>query len=157
MDAKIKAIIPVLFFMLACSGGSGGSGGDSGEPMVTEMQVGVTRTATIETEGDVDTYHIRAAETNRFLKVNCNEKSSGSGVELMVTVFEEDASGKRVRLFGKHKPQDATPPANLNMVVYIDQPKDLYIRNIADLEIGVQRFRDYNILCILIIRHQFYF
>lgn len=127
MNAKRKAILPVLFFILACSGGSGDSGGDSAEPLVAELQLGVTRTATIETEGDVDTYHIRAAETNRFLNVNCNEKSSGSGVELMVTVFEEDASGNRIRLFGKHKPQDATPPADLDMAVYIDRPKDLYI------------------------------
>ncbi len=127
MDAKIKAILPVLFFMLACSGGSGSSGGDSAEPAITEMQLGVTQTATIETEGDVDTFHIRATEANRFLNVNCNEKSSGSGVELMVTVFEEDASGRRVRLFGKHKPQDATPPADLDMAIYIDRPKELYI------------------------------
>jgi hypothetical protein len=125
MNTKIKVILPMLLFIVV--GCSGGSGGDSGESEITEMQVGVTESAFIDEAGDVDTYHLRAAETNRFLSINCNEKASGSGVEVLVTVFEEDASGNRVRLFGKHKPQDATPPANLDMAVYIDQPKDLYI------------------------------
>lgn len=123
MNAKISTILLAIFFVTACSGGSG----TSSEPAISELQLGVAESAFIETVGDVDTYRIRAAEANRFMNISCEEKSSGSGVDLLVTVYEENASGERVRLFGKHKPQNSTPPADLDVMVYIDQPKDLFI------------------------------
>jgi len=124
MNAKTYAILLAIFFITACSSGSGS---DSSVSAIREIQLGVTESAFIESEGDVDTYRIRAAEANRFMNINCKEKSSGSGVDLLVTVYEENANGRRVRLFGKHKPQNATPPANLDIIVYIDRPKDLFI------------------------------
>ena len=123
MNTRIKVLILALLFITACSGGSG----DQTDSDVKDLALGETETATIATVGDVDTYYLRAAETNRFLNIACNEKSSGSGVDLMVTVYEEAADGTRTRLFGKHKPLNATPPANINMKLYIGQPKDLYI------------------------------
>jgi hypothetical protein len=124
MNAKTYLILLAIFFITACSNGPGS---DSSESAIREIQTGVTESAFIELEGDVDTYRIRAAEANRFMNINCKEKSSGSGVDLLVTVYEENAGGQRVRLFGKHKPQNSTPPANLDVIVYIDRPKDLFI------------------------------
>ena len=122
MNAKTTILLSILC-ITACSGGSG----TSSEPAVTELQVGVSESAFIETPGDVDTYRIRAAEANRFMNISCEEKASGSGVDLLVTVYEENARGERIRLFGKHKPENATPPADLDIMVYVDQPKDLFI------------------------------
>jgi len=124
MNTKKYTLLCMAIFIAACSGGSGS---DSGEPAIRELQLGVSESGFIETEGDVDTYRIRAAEANRFMNIACKENSSGSGVDLLLTVFEENPNGQRVRLFGKHKPQNATPPADLDIMVYIDQPKDLFI------------------------------
>ncbi len=128
MNTKTYTILLAIFFITACSSGSS----TSGDPAIREIQLGVAESAFIEAEGDVDTYRVRAAEANRFININCKETSSGSGVDLLVTVYEENAGGQRVRLFGKHKPQNSTPPANLDIMVYIDQPKDLFI-TIRDL------------------------
>jgi len=117
-------LLLMVFGLMACSGGSGDT---PGEPGVRELQINQTETEFIATEADVDTYHFRAAETNRYLNVNCEEKVSGSGVELLVTVFEENTNGERIRIFGKHKPQGATLGADLDLLIYIDRPKDLYI------------------------------
>jgi len=131
MDTKIKVLITALLFLMACSGGSGDPDGGTG---MAEMTLGVTETGTIASVGEVDTYSLRVAETNRFLSISCDETSSGSGVDLMVTVFEEDEDGNLTRLFGKHKPMNATPPANIDMALYIDTPKDLVItvRDVMD-------------------------
>ena len=115
----------IIFGVMAC-GTSGGEEGSTAEPAVRELQVGETQTNFIAVEGEVDTYHLRAAETNRFLHIYCEERVSGSGVDLLVTVFEE-INGQRVRIFGKHKPDGATLPAGLDLWIYIDRPKDLYI------------------------------
>ena len=124
MNAKTTAILLAVLVLAACSSGSSSS---SSEPAVTELQIGVAESAFIETAGDVDTYRIRAAEANRFMNISCEEKASGSGVDLLVTVYEENASGERIRLFGKHKPDNATPPADLDIMIYVDRPKDLFI------------------------------
>jgi hypothetical protein len=131
MNAKIKILIAGLLFVMACGGGDDGSDGSGG---VTELSMGVTATDTIGTVGEVDTYHLQVADTNRYLEIECDEKTSGSGVDVLVTVFEEDEDGERTRLFGMHKPLDATPPANIDMTLYIDEPKDLYItvRDVMD-------------------------
>lgn len=114
----------ILIAFMAC----GGSDNDesSSEPAVQEMQVGETASGFIETEGDVDTFHLRANERGRFLHIHCSEATSGSNVDLLVTVFGEN-NGQRTRLFGKHKPDGATLSADLDLWVYIDEPKDLYI------------------------------
>jgi hypothetical protein len=117
---------------MACSGGSGDSGGD--EAGNVALALGETETGMIETVGEVDTYTLQAAEANRYLTISCDERSSGSGVDLMVTVFEESEDGVLTRLFGKHKPLDATPPADIDMTIYIDAPKNLVItvRDVMD-------------------------
>ncbi len=124
-----KLCFVIWLFMLsaiaACGGGTS-ENGTPAEPAVRELQIGETASAMIETKGDVDTYHFRAAETNRFLNINCREATSGSPVDLLVTVFEE-TNGQRVRLFGKHKPDGATLSADLDLWIFIDSPKDLYI------------------------------
>jgi hypothetical protein len=114
----------ILFALMAC----GGSDNDesSSEPAVQELQVGETASGFIEKEGDVDTYHLRANEANKFLYIHCSEATSGSNVDLLVTVFGEN-NGQRTRLFGKHKPDGATLSADLDLWVYINEPKDLYI------------------------------
>ena len=108
----------ILFGVMAC-GTSGGEDGSTAEPAVRELEVGETQTSFIAVEGEVDTYHLRAAETNRFLHIYCEERLSGSGVDLLVTVFEE-VDGQRLRIFGKHKPDGATIPAGLDLWIYID-------------------------------------
>ena len=115
----------ILIGLVGCGGG-GGTDESASEPATTELQLGETETNFIATQGEVDTYHLRAAEVKRYLHIYCEERVSGSGVDLLVTVFEE-VDGRRVRLFGKHKPDGATPGADLEMWIYIDKPKDLYI------------------------------
>jgi hypothetical protein len=114
----------MLLAMTACGGGSDSF--SESEPAIRFLAVGETQTQFISVEGEVDTYQIRAAEANRFLHLHCEEKMSGSNVDLLVTVFEE-TDGQRRRLFGKHKPDGATLGADLDLWIYIDSPKDLVI------------------------------
>lgn len=114
----------MLLSITACGGGSDSS--TQSEPAIRTLQIGQTQTEFISVEGEVDTYRIRAAEANRYLHLRCEEKMSGSKVDLLVTVFEE-SNGRRRRLFGKHKPNGATLGADLDLWVFIDSPKDLVI------------------------------
>lgn len=117
-----------LFILLGLMGCGSGGGTDEKAPdsAPVELQMGETQTNFIAAQGEVDTYHVRATERGRFLHIFCEERVSGSGVDLLVTVFEE-VNGQRVRLFGKHKPDGGTKGADLELWIYIDEPKDLYI------------------------------
>ncbi len=119
-----RCIWLLLLFAISACGGSSDS--VEGEPAVRTLEIGETMTQFIATEGEVDTYYLRATETNRFLHISCEEKTYGSGVDLLVTVFEE-VDGQRRRVFGKHKPNGASLGADLDLWVYIDSPKELYI------------------------------
>lgn len=127
---KLLALFLVLGLM-ACGGGGDDESGNN-EPAVRELTVGETEIEYISSEGEVDNYLFRAAETNRFLRITCKENSQNSGVDVMVTVSEEAANGERVRLFGQHKRQGATTAADIDFLIYIDSPKNLYI-NVRDL------------------------
>ena len=116
----------VLFLAITACGGGGADNSMNGEPAIRTLNIGEAQTQFISNEGDVDIYRIRAAEANRFLHLHCEEKTSGSDVDLLVTVFEE-TNGQRRRLFGKHKPDGASLGADLNLWIYIDAPKDLII------------------------------
>ena len=115
----------MLFALVAC----GGSSSDSNTPVApasTDLQEGQTLSAFIATEGDVDTYRLRANDVGRYLLIHCDETMSGSNVDLLVTVYEE-VNGQRNRLFGTHKPNGATLSADLDLWIYINNPKDLII------------------------------
>ena len=135
---KIMRGFGLLFLMTitACGGGSGDSA-DS-ESQVRSLDIGQSQTDYISVKGEVDTYRLRANETNRFLHLHCEERASGSDVDILVTVFE-DVGGQRRRLFGKHKPDGASLGADLDLWVYIDAPKDLYItvRDLMDDDASV--------------------
>lgn len=122
---KYSILLFMLFALIAC-GKSGGESESSVGSASMGLQEGVTQSGFIEEDDDVDTYRVAANETNRFLHIHCAEQTSGSNVDLLVTVFEE-INGERVRLFGKHKPDGATLSADLDLWIYIDTPKDLII------------------------------
>lgn len=115
----------MLFALMACSGGSSDSGSPNA-PASMDVEVGETRSGYIETDNDVDIYRVTANETNRYMLVHCSEATSGSGVDLLVTVYEE-VDGNRRRIFGKHKPQGGSLSADLDLWIFINQPKTLII------------------------------
>lgn len=130
-------MIFMLFSFVAC--GEDSSSGDSGSNSSTRtLEVGETETGHINQEGDVDTYRVRANARERYLRINCTENSSGDSnvVDLLVTVFEENENRERVRLFGKHEPDGAPVSADLELWIYINEPKDIYItvRDLMDDE-----------------------
>lgn len=122
---KYGICLLMLLALTAC-GNSGGESDSPTERASVELQEGETRSAYISTEGEVDIYRVRANEINRYMHIQCTESTSGSGVDLLVTVFEE-VNGERVRIFGKHKPDGATLSADLDLWIYINTPKDLII------------------------------
>ena len=117
-----------LFMLLAMVACGGSSSSDSPmAPASVELVEGQTETAHIATVGEVDTYRLRANEGNRYLLVHVDETQSGSFVDIMVKVHEELDNGGMRRLFGTHKPKGASLSANLDLWVYIDEPKNLII------------------------------
>jgi hypothetical protein len=115
----------MLFALMACSGGSSNSESPNA-PASTDLEIGRTQSGYIETDDDVDIYRLTANETNRYMLVHCAEATSGSGVDLLVTVYE-DVDGDRRRIFGKHKPQGASLSADLDLWIYINEPKTIII------------------------------
>ena len=120
----------MLFLLLAsCTGFEDTETTDDG---ITELSLGTRVSGAVETVGNVDWFHYRAVEANSILKVNGSSNTYRPDVDLLVTVFEEDSSGNRTRIAASHAPEDSQLPADIQMNVYIDRPKDVYI-SVRDL------------------------
>ena len=127
-----------LFIILGMLlGGCWQSSSDSGDgAATTELALNRTVTGNIGTTGEVDWYHYRVVEANSVLKVACSSNNMRPEVDLLVTVYEEDPDGHKIRLYAEHAMEDSQLPADISLYVYIDQPKDIYIavRDLLDDE-----------------------
>ncbi len=130
---KLYILYPVLcFFLFACSGGDTGEGTSASTSGPTELSLRTAASDTIGTVGEVDWYHYRAVEANSILQIRCTSNTLRPDVDLLVTVFELDANGNKVRLYGDHATEGSLTPADIKMNIYIDRPKDIYI-SVRDL------------------------
>jgi len=127
---KIYLIITALFLVLPIFAGCGGSNKPSSS--VQELALNKTLSGSISEVGEVDWYHYRAVEANSVLNIKASSNTYRSDVELLVTVFQLDDSGNKVRLYGDHAPEGGQLPADITMNIYIDTPKDIYI-SVRDL------------------------
>jgi len=123
-------ILIIFFFFLACNG-VGESSRDE-ESGIQEIAVRQRMSGIISTAGKVDWYHFRAVEANTILQVRCSSETIRPDVDLLVTVYQLDNLGNKVRVYADHSPDGGLHPADLTLNVYIDQPKDIYI-SVRDL------------------------
>ncbi len=133
----------LLIILVMLLGGCWGSSSDSeDEASTTELSLNRTVTGNIGETGEVDWYHYRVVEANSVLKVSCSGKVMRPEVDLLVTVYEEDADGHKTRLYAEHAMEDSQLPADITIYVYIDQPKDIYIavRDLLDDEASSQPY-----------------
>ena len=100
------------------------------------MQQDETITGEIAQVGEVDWYEFEAVEANRTLTVSCSSTYTDSPVDFMLTVYEKDANGNLVTVFGKSAPEDVYAAADLQINVGIQQPRHLYfaVRDFKDDE-----------------------
>lgn len=134
----MKNLCVVISILMVCALFLCGCASDESEsstsPSTRELLEMETVSGTIATEGEVDWYSFNAVETNRTLTVSCNSTYRNSPVDFMITVYERDAQGDLVLIFGKSAPENATEAANLLINVGIDQPKELFfaVRDFMD-------------------------
>ena len=131
-------IVLVIFF-----GGCWGSGSDSDDAdTMTELSLNRSVQGNIAAAGEVDWYHFRVVEANNILKVTCSGNHMRPAVDVLVTVYEEDANGNKVRLYAEHAMEDSELPTDIKIYVYIDRPKDIYIavRDLMDDEASAQPY-----------------
>jgi hypothetical protein len=120
-----------------------GTGSDSEDAAtMTELALNRSVTGKIAATGEVDWYHYRVVEANSILKVTCSGQVMRPEVDLLVTVYEEDAAGNKIRLYAEHAVEDSQLPADISIYVYIDQPKEIYIavRDLMDDEASSQPY-----------------
>ena len=137
---KRSAIIIIAALMLgACIGGSDSD--DSSN--IIEMVPNKSITGQISTVSEVDWYHYRAVEANSLLRVSCSGENMRPEVDFLITVYEENADGERIRLYAEHAPEGSQLPANITSYIYIDRPKDLYIavRDLKDDDASNEKYR----------------
>jgi hypothetical protein len=124
-------MIAILGLLLVSCGESDDSGNDD-EGGIQELTLRQTATGTISQAGEVDWYHYRVVEANAVLQVKCSSNTYRPDVTLLTTIYTDDAAGNRVRLYADHAPEDSQLPADIEMNVYMDVPKDIYI-SVRDL------------------------
>ena len=129
---KLYVLITVMFFIVSCSSfDEGGTGGGT-----TELSLGDTVSGDISSVGEVDWYHYRTVDANNVLQVSCSSNTYRPDIELLATVYEEDADGNMVRMYADHAIEGSQLPADMLLNIYIDRPKDIYIavRDLMDDE-----------------------
>ncbi|MFV1951905.1 MAG: hypothetical protein ACC630_08145, partial [Nitrospinota bacterium] len=101
---KVYSCVPVLLLiLLLCVGcGSGNTSeteADANDAGVQELTLNEKASGTISENGEVDWYHFQAVEANNILQVNCSGNTYRPDVDLLVTVYQLDNTGKKVRLY----------------------------------------------------------
>ncbi len=129
---KILMILSAIMLLSACNSDSSGGGGSSSD---SELQLDQSVTGSIAEEGEVDIYHVRVNDANTILSVSVEGDTVHPEVDLLVTAYEDEVNENN-RLLADHAQEDAYLPADVNMNIYIDQPKDVYItvRDLMDDE-----------------------
>lgn len=122
---KIYLIMLIVFSLVACGGG-GDDSGNSG-PQIQELTLDETTTGDISQEGEVDWYRFNAVEVNSTLSVSCQGSYNNSPVDFMMTIYEKDENGQYVTIFGESAKEDVFAPADLNINVAINEPRELFI------------------------------
>lgn len=133
MMKRLIFILPMLLLMVACGSGSKGSSDESG---VRALQANEPAAGEISKVGDVDWYTYQVTAPDTLLQIFCNSETLRPDVDLLMTVYEEDADGNKVRLFGTHAADGAAVPAELQINLFIDEPKEIFIavRDLQDNE-----------------------
>jgi hypothetical protein len=131
---RICCLLLIVCGLVACGGGSGDSENNDSNSSMRSLSQDETVAGTIAKDGEVDWYDFNAVEANRTLTVSCTSAYTNSPVDFMVTVYEKDANGNLVTIFGTSAPEDAYAAANLQIKVRIQQPKHLYfaVRDFKD-------------------------
>jgi len=123
----MKKLLTILMFglLLVACGTSDDAQDD--EDTVQELSLQQTTSGTISKPGEVDWYHYRVVQANAVLQVKCTSNTYRPDVTLLATLYTLDESGKKVRLYADHAPENSQLPADIEMNVYIDVPKDIYV------------------------------
>ena len=127
----------LLIALVMLFGACGNSGSDSDDSnSVTELSLNRSVEGHIAAAGEVDWYHYRVVEANNILKVTCTGSHMRPEVDVLVTVYEEDDAGNKIRLYAEHAMEDSELPTDIKIYVYIDRPKEIYIavRDLMDDE-----------------------
>jgi len=126
---KLLTILMCSLLLVAC--GNTDDAQDDKDSVV-ELSLQQTASGTISESGEVDWYHYRVVQANAVLQVQCTSNTYRPDVTLLATIYTLNESGEKVRLYADHAPENSQLPANIEMSVYIDVPKDIYI-SVRDL------------------------
>lgn len=121
---KIGLLLLIIFSLAACSGEDNG---DNDGAEMRELALDETVNGKIDQTGDVDWYHINLVERDRTLSVNLSGTHQNSPVDFMVTIYERNENGDFVTVFGESAKEDVFAPANININVAVNEPRELYI------------------------------
>jgi hypothetical protein len=130
---RLIFILPMLLLLVACGSGSKGSSDESG---ARALQANEPAAGEISKVGDVDWYTYQVTAPDTLLQIFCNSQTLRPDVDLLMSVYEEDADGNKVRLFGTHAAEGAAVPAELQINLFVGEPKEIFIavRDLKDDE-----------------------
>jgi hypothetical protein len=124
-----------IMALILCACNSDGPGNNNNSQSNGELTLNRSVAGTISTEGEVDLYHIRINDANTILNVSVEGDTVHPDVDLLVTAYQDEVSEDN-RLMADHAPENAYLPADIDINIYINQPKDIYIavRDLMDDE-----------------------
>ena len=131
---KLIFIAIMVLFISSCK--SGGPDNNSTDDLSNgELQLNQSVAGTISAEGEVDLYHLTVNNANTILSVSVEGDTVHPDVELLVTAYQNEVTEDN-RLMADHATEDSYLPADINMNLYIDSPKEIYIavRDLMDDE-----------------------
>ena len=136
---RLGLLLALVMLFSACWDSGSGSGDAE---TVTELSLNRSVQGHIAAAGEVDWYHYRVVEANNILKITCAGSHMRPEIDALVTVYEEDEAGNKIRLYAEHAMEDSELPTDITMHVYIDRPKDIYIavRDLMDDEASTQPY-----------------
>jgi len=128
---KLSLSVITAILLAGCSGDDGTSVSDD-EKGTRMLQQKTNLTGVVNPIQDVDWYTIDVTEP-AIIAVNVFNQTLRYDVDVLVTIYEKDSSGKLIRLAADHFTEDSTSSSSLSINVNITAPKMLYVA-VRDLD-----------------------
>lgn len=113
-----------------------GDGDNAGDRTGAGNGADFLATGAIERVGDVDWYEFTTTEDNQELAIKVQSKTVRPDIELLATVYKEDESGNKVRLYADHSTEGSVKTPEVDIALVIDEPQTIHIavRDLRDDE-----------------------
>jgi len=124
-SATLSLLVGSALLCSACDTSSSDHKEEAEKP--AELQLNQKHRGVIDEVGQVDWAHYKVGDQDSVLSVKLSNETLRADIELLGTIYQQTADGKRVRLYADHGVKGSKQATDIKMNVRVEANSDIYI------------------------------